>query len=345
MASTTVGQEGRYSAGRLSRTGASAPLDALHAARQRPARAGAGHRLGRRLLRPRRRRQALPRRALGAVTASTSATGARSSPRRRPPSCASSTSSPPGATRIPRAIELAERIAALAPGDLNRVFFTSGGSEAVESALKLARAYHRLTRKRAEDEVHRPRGRLPRDHARRPFRDRHHRDPHAVRAAGAGRLSRAEHQQLSLAGGARSALGGRGDRRADRVRGPRDRRGGDPRAGPERRRLPPAAGWLFPARPRDLRPLRRAADLRRGDLLVGALGHIFGSERYGYLPDIITTAKGITSAYVPMGAMIASDRVAEPFLRRARELRARLHLRRAPAGGGGRAGQHRADRA
>ena len=45
----------------------------------------------------------------------------------------------------PRAIELAERIAALTPGDLNRVFFTSGGSEAVESAIKLTRAYHQRT--------------------------------------------------------------------------------------------------------------------------------------------------------------------------------------------------------
>src|ERR671922_1638524 len=45
----------------------------------------------------------------------------------------------------PRAIELAERIASLAPGDLNRVFFTSGGSEAIESAIKLARAYHQRT--------------------------------------------------------------------------------------------------------------------------------------------------------------------------------------------------------
>src|ERR671932_618211 len=44
----------------------------------------------------------------------------------------------------PRSIELAARVASLAPGDLNRVFFTSGDSEAVESALKLARAYHRL---------------------------------------------------------------------------------------------------------------------------------------------------------------------------------------------------------
>src|SRR4051794_28278615 len=45
----------------------------------------------------------------------------------------------------PRSVELAGRIADLAPGDLNRVFFTSGGSESVESALKLARSYHQLT--------------------------------------------------------------------------------------------------------------------------------------------------------------------------------------------------------
>src|SRR6266508_573574 len=42
----------------------------------------------------------------------------------------------------PPAIQLAARIASLAPGDLNRVFFTSGGSEAVETAIKLARSYH-----------------------------------------------------------------------------------------------------------------------------------------------------------------------------------------------------------
>src|SRR6201987_4749730 len=47
----------------------------------------------------------------------------------------------------PPAIELAARIASLAPGDLNRVFFTSGGSEAVKSAYKLARQYHKLTGK------------------------------------------------------------------------------------------------------------------------------------------------------------------------------------------------------
>ena len=46
----------------------------------------------------------------------------------------------------------------------------------------------------------------------------------------------------------------------------------------------------------------------------GRLGQWFGAQRYDYLPDLITTAKGITSAYAPMGAVIASDRVAEPFL-------------------------------
>src|SRR2546421_2112131 len=46
----------------------------------------------------------------------------------------------------------------------------------------------------------------------------------------------------------------------------------------------------------------------------GRLGEWFGAQRYDYQPDIITTAKGLTSAYAPMGAVIVSDRVAEPFL-------------------------------
>src|SRR5918912_1587181 len=46
----------------------------------------------------------------------------------------------------------------------------------------------------------------------------------------------------------------------------------------------------------------------------GRLGEWFGAQRFAYQPDIITTAKGMTSAYAPMGAVIASDRIAEPFL-------------------------------
>ena len=90
----------------------------------------------------------------------------------------------------PRAIELAARIARLAPGDLNRVFFTTGGSEAVETALKLARQYHKLTRQPEQDEGHRPRDRLPRHDAGRAQRDRHHRAAPAVRAVHARRLPR-----------------------------------------------------------------------------------------------------------------------------------------------------------
>ena len=169
----------------------------------------------------------------------------------------------------PRAIELAARIASLAPGDLNRVFFTSGGSEAVESAIKLARAYHQrtgnprktkfITREVAYHGTtlgalagHRHLGAAPR-----------------VRAAGARRAPGAEHQQLPLARGPRPALGRRPDRGEDPLRAPRHGRRGDPRAAPERRRLHPAAGGLLPARPRDLRPPQRAADLRRGDLRLG----------------------------------------------------------------------------
>jgi adenosylmethionine-8-amino-7-oxononanoate aminotransferase len=46
----------------------------------------------------------------------------------------------------------------------------------------------------------------------------------------------------------------------------------------------------------------------------GRLGEWFGAQRYDYQPDLMTTAKGLTSAYAPLGAMIASDRVAAPFL-------------------------------
>jgi adenosylmethionine-8-amino-7-oxononanoate aminotransferase len=46
----------------------------------------------------------------------------------------------------------------------------------------------------------------------------------------------------------------------------------------------------------------------------GRLGHYFGCERFGYQPDIVTVAKALTSAYAPMGAVIASDTVAAPFM-------------------------------
>ena len=173
----------------------------------------------------------------------------------------------------PGAIELAEKIAGYAPGDLNRVFFTTGGGEAVESAWKLAKHYFKLTGKPTKHKVisraiayhGTPQGALsitgiPGMKA--PFEPL---VPSTFRVP--------EHQLLPRSRARRRPrglrpLGGRPDRRGHRVRGPRHRRRGVPRAGAELRWLLPAAARLLPAGPRDLRRVRRAAGHRRGHLRV-----------------------------------------------------------------------------
>ena len=105
----------------------------------------------------------------------------------------------------------------------------------------------------------------------------------------------------------------------DRVIGARRARHGlrrVPRARAEFRRV-------FPAAARVLRESSREICDKYGVLLVsdevicafGRLGEWFGADRFGYQPDMITVAKGLTSGYAPLGALIASDRVIEPFLR------------------------------
>jgi adenosylmethionine-8-amino-7-oxononanoate aminotransferase len=80
------------------------------------------------------------------------------------------------------------------------------------------------------------------------------------------------------------------------------------------------SGGCFPPPPGYFQRVREICD--RYDVLLvsdevicafGRLGHTFGAQRYGYQPDIITCAKGMTSGYSPIGAMIASDRIMEPF--------------------------------
>ena len=81
------------------------------------------------------------------------------------------------------------------------------------------------------------------------------------------------------------------------------------------------SGGCFPPPPGYFERAREICD-RHGVLLVsdevicafGRLGEMFACNRYGYVPDIITCAKGMTSGYSPIGAMIASDRLMEPFL-------------------------------
>jgi len=73
----------------------------------------------------------------------------------------------------------------------------------------------------------------------------------------------------------------------------------------------------------------------------GRLGYWFGSERYDIRPELITCAKGLSSSYAAIGGVIATDRVAEPFLTGKSMYTARDHLRRPPRDGGDRAEEHR----
>ena len=213
----------------------------------------------------------------------------------------------------PRAIELASRIANLAPGDLNRVFFTDGGSEAVESALKLARNFHRVHGKGQKHKF------IAREVA------YHGTSLGALSATG---ITNLRNQFEPLVAGACHVPN------TNIYRWPEDR---DPLwaadaieerivfEGPETVAaviLEPVqnAGGCFVPPDGYFQRVREICDqydvLLISDEVIcswGRLGYYFGCERFGYQPDMITTAKGITSAYAPMGAVIASDRVFEPF--------------------------------
>ena len=221
--------------------------------------------------------------------------------------------------RAPGAIELAERVAGYAPGDLNRVFFTTGGGEAVESAWKLAKQYFKLTGKPTKHKVisraiayhGTPQGALsitglPGMKA--PFEPL---VPSTFRVPNTNFYRAPVHRTTW-----RRSAGGRptGSPVAIEYEGP------DTVAAVF---LEPVqnSGGCFPPPPGYFQRVREICDeydvLLVSDEVIcafGRLGHMFGAERYGYQPDIITCAKGITSGYAPLGAMIATDRLIEPFL-------------------------------
>src|SRR5487761_1201368 len=220
----------------------------------------------------------------------------------------------------PKAIELAARLAELAPGNLNRVFFTTSGSEAVESAWKLAKQYFKLTGQPGRYKV------LSRDIA------YHGTTMGALAVTG---LADIKHAFEPLPpGGVRvpntnfyrapdfvaDDITDFGRWAADEI----DR--AIVREGPESVAavfLEPVqnSGGCFPPPPGYFERVRQICD-RHGVLLVsdevicafGRLGYYFGAERYGYQPDIITFAKGVTSGYSPLGGMIVRDELMEPFL-------------------------------
>jgi adenosylmethionine-8-amino-7-oxononanoate aminotransferase len=223
----------------------------------------------------------------------------------------------------PPAIELAERVAGYAPGDLNRVFFTSGGGEAVETAWKLAKNYFKLVGKPMKHKV------LSRTIAYHgttqgalsitglPLLKQQFEPlvPSTFRVPNTNYYRAEEHgapKGLSLEEFGRWA--------ADQVAIQIENEGPDTVAAVFMEPVQNAGG-CFPPPPGYFQRIREICDeydvLMVSDEVIcafGRLGHMFGAERYGYEPDMITCAKGITSGYAPLGAMIASDKLMEPFL-------------------------------
>ncbi len=216
-------------------------------------------------------------------------------------------------------IELASRLAELAPGDLNRVFFTGGGSEAVESAWKLARQYFKAVGQPMKTKV------LSRYYAyhgttmgalsitgvpgiKAPFEPL---VPGAIKVQNTNRYRCIDCGHL---GACTLAC-------ADDIEQRILMEGPETVAAVYLEPVQNTGGALVPP-PGYFVKVREICD--RYDVLLvsdevicafGRLGEWFGSQRYGYQPDIITFAKGVTSGYAPMGGMIVSDRLAEPFLR------------------------------
>jgi adenosylmethionine-8-amino-7-oxononanoate aminotransferase len=245
----------------------------------------------------------------------------------------------------PRAIELATEVASLTPGDLNRLFFVSGGSEAVESAWKLARQYYSARGEQRALVAHAPSE---------PYRDF---DAEQAGTHAGERRWKAISRHIAYHGTTMGALSINGIpalrapfeplvpevlhvRNTNRYHRPEgeteaqftaflldDLEHTIESAGPETvcmvimepvqnaggAFLPPEGYW---------RGVRELCD--RYDILLcadevitgfGRVGAWFGSERYDIRPDLMTIAKGLSSSYASIGAVVANDRVMEPFMR------------------------------
>ena len=234
---------------------------------------------------------------------------------------------PNWAATNPATLALTERVLALAPPQMSRVFFTSGGSESVESAWKLARQHFQARGESSRRIVISRNGSY---HgcslgalsitgiagARAPFEPllpdtRHVINTDPRQNPGGDPLASADAiEEAILAEGAGERLHGH------------------PRAGAERRGHARPAARLCAAGARDLRPPRRAACCDEVICAFGRLGHWFGSERLGFKPDLITFAKGVTSGYAPLGGVIFSEARRGAAARVRGPVLPRLHVRR-----------------
>jgi adenosylmethionine-8-amino-7-oxononanoate aminotransferase len=220
----------------------------------------------------------------------------------------------------PQAIQLAERLASYAPGDLNRVFFTTGGGEAVETAWKLAKQYFKVTGRPMKHKV------ISRAIA-------YHGTPQGALSItgipeakkyfeplvpGAHKVPNTNFYRAPEHGDDLQAFGRWA---ADQIEAQILMEGPDTVAAVF---LEPVqnSGGCFPPPPGYFQRVREICDaydvLLVSDEVIcafGRLGTMFACDKFGYEPDIITCAKGLTSGYSPIGAMVATDRLMEPFLK------------------------------
>ncbi|MBN9187357.1 MAG: aspartate aminotransferase family protein [Microbacterium sp.] len=221
----------------------------------------------------------------------------------------------------PSAIELADRIADLAPGDLNHVFFSTGGGEAVETAFKLAKYYWKLQGQPTKTKV------ISRAIS-------YHGTTQGALAItglpgikamfepvtpGGFRVPNTNFYRAAEMGAPPDDPEAFGIWAADRIAEMIEFEGPDTVAAVF---LEPVqnSGGCFPPPPGYFQRVREICD--RYDVLLvsdevicafGRIGNYFASETYGYQPDMITFAKAVTSGYAPLGGTIVSDRIYEPF--------------------------------
>jgi adenosylmethionine-8-amino-7-oxononanoate aminotransferase len=215
------------------------------------------------------------------------------------------------------ALALSDKLSELLPIDAGRIFFVGGGSEAIESALKIARQYHRL---RGES-------------TRTKFvtrRSAYHGTTLGALSINGSPALRSQFEPL-LPGCFRAPMpyryrcpycaerAGCTLRCADEIDDIVKNEGPETVAAVVLEPVQNSAGSIVP--PEGYFDRVRAICDENGLLLVadevicgfGRVGDWFGSTRYGIQPDLMTLAKGITSAYAPLGAVVASTRAIEPF--------------------------------
>ena len=208
-----------------------------------------------------------------------------------------------GDAATPPALELAERIASLSSLDEAKIFFTSGGGDAVDTAAKLVRLYWQVLGEPERLHIVSLDGRVSRHDGVRDVARRYRGEPRGVPATrsehlpgAVGFAGRAQERQIERLG-------------PERVAGLLRRGAGDRR----RRRVRLLRRDTSRQRPRSAATRACCSSATRSSAVSAGSGSWLGFERFGVEPDLVTFAKGVTSGYLPLGGVVVSGRVADPF--------------------------------